>query len=287
MSATVIAAASAAFGRDVDGCLARVEVLVEAAHRRGARLLVLPECALGGYLREPDVGEDPGLDLPPALDPDGAEIARLARIAGDMVLCAGYTERGALGLYSSAVCVNGDGVLGHQRKVHLPPAERFAYTPGDGFAAFDTPVGRVGMLVCYDKLFPEAARALALDGAEIVCTLAAWPADRADPARRLRDDRQSRHFDLCDQMRAVENQVVWVAANQAGRWGPLRFLGAAKVVDPDGVTLARTGGREGMAIAEVDVARAIGSMRAHLDHLADRRPEAYGARRGAVAVVNG
>lgn len=272
MTATVIAAASAGFGRDVDACLARVEVLVEAAERRGAHLLVLPECALGGYLDEGGVG----LDLPPALDPDGPELARLARIAGDMVVCAGYTERGAGGvLHSSAACVSGDGLLGHQRKVHLPPAERFAYTAGDGFAAFDTPVGRVGMMVCYDKLFPEAARALALDGAEIVCSLAAWPVDRLDPAPRVAADRQTRHFDLCDGLRAVENQVVWVASNQAGRWGPLRFLGGAKVVDPDGVVLARTGAREGLAIAQVDPARAIGDRRAHIDHLGDRRPDAY------------
>ena len=182
VTATVIAAASAGFSRDVDACLARIEVLVEAAGRRGAQLLVLPECALGGYLDESGVG----LDLPPALDPDGPELARLARIAGDMVVCVGYTERGAGGeLYSSAAAVWGDGLLGHQRKVHLPPAERFAYTAGDGFAAFDTPVGRIGMMVCYDKLFPEAARALALDGAEIVCALAAWPVDRLSPAGRV------------------------------------------------------------------------------------------------------
>ncbi len=261
-----LAAASAGFGRDLDVCLAKIEVLVEAAEQRGADLLVLPECALGGYLDEGGVG----LDLPPALEPDGPELTRLARIAGDMVVCVGYTERGAGGeLYSSAACVNGDGLLGHQRKVHLPPAERFAYTAGDGFAAFDTPVGRVGMMVCYDKLFPEAARALALDGAEIVCALAAWPVDRHAPAPRVHADRQTRHFDLCDQMRAVENQVVFVASNQAGRWGPLRFLGGAKVVDPDGFVLARTRAREGLAIAGVDVSRAVAGVRSIIDHLAD------------------
>jgi N-carbamoylputrescine amidase len=275
----VIAAAAAGFGRDLEAGLARVEVLVEAAHQRGAALLVLPECALGGYVRE-----DP-LELPPALDPDGPELARLARIAGDMVVCAGYTEAGPGGeRFNAAVCVTGDGVLGRQRKVHLPPAERFAYTPGDGFAAFDTPVGRIGMLICYDKLFPEAARALALDGAQIVCALAAWPADRHDPARRIAADRQTRHFDLCDGMRAVENQVVWVASNQAGPWGRLRFLGSAKVVDPDGIVLARTGARAGLAVAEVDLER---DWRAQIDHLADRRPESYGAAPGVSAVVGG
>jgi predicted amidohydrolase len=278
----VIAAVAAGFGRDLDATLARIEVLLDGARARGAGLVVLPECALGGYLREPDA-DGHGLDLPPALAPDGPEIARLARLAGDLVVCAGYTEASQAGLHSSAVCVSGDGVLGHQRKVHLPPAERFAYTPGDGYAAFDTPAGRIGMLICYDKLFPEAARALALDGADIVCSLAAWPVDRLTPARGVRDDRQTRHFDLTDAARAVENQVVWASSNQVGRWGTLRFLGGAKVVDPDGVTLAATGAREGIAAAAIDAREAVRLSRLGIDHLGDRRPEAYGTPAAAAA----
>jgi predicted amidohydrolase len=177
-------------------------------------------------------------------------------------------------------------MLGHQRKVHLPPAERFAYTAGDGFAAFDTPVGRVGMLLCYDKLFPEAARALALDGADVLCSLSAWPVDRLRPARRVRDDVQTRHFDLCDHARAVENQVFVVSANQTGRWGPLRFLGSAKVVDPGGAVLARTGAREGLAVADVDLG-AVREARLGIDHLADRRPDAYAAQAPSAAAALG
>jgi predicted amidohydrolase len=281
---TVIAAAAAPFGRHLDAAFARIEDLLAQARAAGAGMLVLPECALGGYLREadPDGG---ALDLPPALAPDGPEIERLIRLAGDVVVCAGYTEAGATGMHSSAVCVSGDGVLGHQRKVHLPPAERFAYTAGDGYAAFDTPVGRVGMLLCYDKLFPEAARTLALDGADVVCCLAAWPVDRLTPARRVRDDRQTRHFDLTDCARAVENQVVWVASNQTGRWGHLRFLGSAKVVDPDGVVLARTGPRGGLALAAVDPRAEVERSRMVIDHLGDRRPEAYGVPEAPAAAL--
>jgi predicted amidohydrolase len=272
-SVTVVAALAAPFDRDVERALARIEQAVARAREQGAGLLVLPESALGGHVREPGPDEM-APDVPGGLRPDGPEIARLIAIAGDMAICAGYTEAAPEGLYASAVCVSGDGVLGHQRKVHLPPAERFAYLPGDGFAAFDTPAGRIGMLLCYDKLFPEAARALALDGAEVLCSLSAWPADRHQPARRIRDDRQTRHFDLCDSARAIENQVFVVAANQTGRWGPLRFLGSAKVVDPEGAVLARTGAREGLAVAEVDLA-AVADARMVIDHLADRRPDAY------------
>ncbi len=174
------------------------------------------------------------------------------------------------------MCVSGDGVHGRHRKVHLPPAERFAYSHGDGFAAFDTPVGRIGMLLCYDKLFPEAARTLALDGAQLIACMAAWPMDRHDPAPRVAADRQTRHFTLTAASRAIENQVVWVSANQTGRWGALRFLGHAQVVDPDGVVRARTRGRSGVALAELDPAAEVDRARLHIDQLADRRPHAYG-----------
>ncbi|MGH3611870.1 MAG: nitrilase-related carbon-nitrogen hydrolase [Pseudonocardia sp.] len=92
-----------------------------------------------------------------------------------MVVCVGYRERDGDRCFNTAVCVHGDGVLGTHRKVHQPAGEPEAYAPGDGFTAFDTPVGRLGMLIDYDKTFPEAARSLALDGAQILACLSAWP----------------------------------------------------------------------------------------------------------------
>jgi predicted amidohydrolase len=264
------------FCRDVGVTFARIERTLVSARQRGAEMVVFPECVLGGYIREPIAGES-APTLPPALAPDGPEIQRLIELAGDMVVCLGYSEGGARALYSSAVCVTGDGVLGRHRKVHLPPGERFAYTAGDSFAAFDTPVGRVGMLLCYDKLFADSSRVLAADGADVIVSMAAWPVDRRRPSARVHADRQVRHFDVIDQARAVEHQVVWVSANATGTWGPLRFPGRSKIVCPDGVVLARTGARAGMAMAEVDPVAAIESVRAEIDHLADRRPHAYDA----------
>jgi N-carbamoylputrescine amidase len=263
------------FTRDVDSVLTEVERAVVRARTVGAGLIVFPEAALGGYIREPVEGEM-APDLPPALDPDGPEIQRLVQVAGQMVICIGYTEAGEHGPYSSAVCVSGDGVLGRHRKVHLPPAERFAYTAGDGFAAFDTPFGRLGMLLCYDKLFPAAAASLALDGADTIACMSAWSADRHRPAEYLAADRQIRHHDVLDQARAIENQVVWVSANGTGQWGPLRFFGGSKIVDPDGVVLATTGTQPGMAFADIDARAAVESVVADVDLLADRRPHAYG-----------
>jgi predicted amidohydrolase len=142
----------------------------------------------------------------------------------------------------------------------------------------------MGMLICYDKLFPEAARELALDGAGIIASLAAWPTCRTQPAAWTRRDREVRHFNLLDQARALENQVVWVSANQVGRLGRLRFPGHAKVVHPDGRVLSQTGSRPGTALARVDPRGAVNAARRELSHLADRRPHAYGLRPAAPAI---
>jgi N-carbamoylputrescine amidase len=268
------AAVAGAFGSRGGDALARIEEAIESARSSGAAMVVLPEGTLGGYL-SPDGRPAEPIDL------DGPEIRRLCEIAADLVVCAGFTERGPGRPYSSAVCVSGDGVLGHHRKVHLPPSEIEAFAPGDGFAAFDTPVGRVGMLICYDKIFPEAARTLALDGAEVIASLSAWPLCRRSPARRIAADRQTRHFNLLDEARALENQVVWVSSNLTGRLGPLRFFGQAKVVDPDGGVLARTGGRAGAAVATVAPRTAIAASRAAISHLEDRATGTYGVDRPA------
>ncbi len=207
---------------------------------------------------------------------DGPEIARLAGLAGDMVVCAGYCEADGDRRYNSVVCVGGGRVLGNHRKVHQPLNENASYGAGDGFAAFDTPVGRIGMLICYDKAFPEAARALALDGAEIIVVVSAWPGSRTNAPEDLAQDRWTRRFDLFDRARALENQVVWLSANQSGTFGRLRFVCSAKVVDPGGDVMASTGVAPGVAVAEIDVTEALAAARRSMGHLRDRRPDAYG-----------
>ena len=268
-----MAAVAANFDRDLEADFARIAGLIERARSEGVQLLALPEGALGGYLLSLDGSADP----PPAFELDGPEIARLVALAGDLVVTAGYAEAADGFIYNSAVCVNGDGVLGHHRKVHQPLHEDAHYAAGDRFEAFDTPVGRLGMMICYDKAFPEAARSLALDGAEVIVCLSAWPGARTNPDPDLAKDRWKRRFDLFDRARALENQVVWLSANQSGTFGSLRFVASAKVVDPGGDILADTGVAEGMAIAELDIAESLDLARRSMGHLRDRRPETYGA----------
>jgi len=290
----VIAAAAAHFGRDLDFCLQRVATLIDHSRQAGATLLVLPDAALGGYLAElyaPRMRAPQPDALPPALDPDSPYLRKVCALAAEMVVCLGYCEAGptapttptvptdksdiSVVRYNAAVCVSGDGVLGRHRKVHQPPGEIGVYAPGEGFAAFDTPAGRVGMLIDYDKTFPESARSLALDGAEIVACLSAWPTSITNRAPRMAQDRQARLFDLYDQARAAENQVVLASSNQTGALGGMRFLGQAKVVGPGGDILARTWSKAGLAVADVDVAAEIGRARRVQHHLAERKPGSY------------
>jgi predicted amidohydrolase len=268
-----IGAVAANFGRDVDRGVAKVVGIVESAARDGVELLVFPDACLGGYigdLRSPDP-DDP----PPALDPDGPEIAAVIAAARGMTVCVGYAEAEGVSRFNAAICVTGDGVLGTHRKVHQPAGEGLAYLAGDAFTAFDTPVGRLGMLIDYDKTFPESARTLALDGAQVIAALSAWPASVTDRASRLPADRQARLFDLYDCARAAENQVVLASSNQTGVMGSLRFLGQAKVVGPGGDVLATTGSKGGMAKATIDVDTEIARARKVLNHLAERRVAAY------------
>ncbi|HEY2831726.1 MAG TPA: carbon-nitrogen hydrolase family protein [Sporichthyaceae bacterium] len=279
MTPITLAAASANFGRDLDACFRRIEDIVAEARERGVQLLALPEAALGGYLEALD-GQQA---LPPAFAVEAPEIRRVAELAGDMVITIGFCEQDGERRYNSAVAVSGGAVLGLHRKVHQPLREDAAYAAGEGFAAFDTPVGRIGMLICYDKAFPEAARTLALDGARIVVCMSAWPGSSTNPAPDLAQDRWKRRFDLFDTARALENQIVWVSANQSGEFGSLRFVGSSKVVDPGGEILADTGLGPGLAVSTLDVPATLEAARRHMGHLRDRRPEAYRAVAPVVA----
>jgi predicted amidohydrolase len=282
MAVVRLAAVAAHFGRDLRLDLQRVAAVLDHARAQAAEVVVLPDGTLGGYLA--DLRHPAASALPPTLSPDDPVFAELCRLAGPLVLCLGFCERDdscttAAGtgerLYNAAVALTGDGVLGRYRKVHQPPAEAAVLSPGDSFRAFDTPVGRMGMMIDYDKTFPEAARTLALDGARMLACLSAWPASITRRATSLSSDRQTRLFDLYDAARAAENQVVLLSSNQTGTLGGLRFLGNAKVVGPGGEVLARTGSKGGLAVAGVDVDAEISRARRVLSHLDERRLDAY------------
>jgi predicted amidohydrolase len=273
MAELTIAAAAAPFRRDLEACFATIARLLADARAAGAGLVVLPEAALGGYVETLSGDTEP----PPPLAADGPEVRRVAEMAGDdLVVCVGFCEDGGDGVrHNVAACVHAGEVLGLHRKVHMPLDEGRFTTPGDHLAACDTPVGRVGMLICYDKAFPEAARTLALDGAEVLCFLSAWPRSATNPAERLQDDRQWRRAELWDRSRAAENSMVVASANQTGVFGRLHFLGGARITNPNGDVVAATGPEGGLAVASFDIAATLERARRALSPVRDLRPDVY------------
>lgn len=280
---TTLAAVAANFTRDLDQNYALIASLVDEARSKGVDFLALPEAALGGYLsslgNHGDTVPNASRSLPPAIRLDGPEISRVQEIVGDLVVAIGFCELAEDGetRYNAAALLDGGNIYGAYRKVHQPLGEAMSYSAGSNYGVFDTPVGRVGLQICYDKAFPEAARIMALQGAQVIASLSAWPAARTATAENLQDDRWTYRFNLFDTARALDNQVFWVASNQSGTFGSLRYVANAKVVDPGGNILATTLLASGMAVAEVDIDETFRTMRAGMFHLRDRRPDVYAA----------
>lgn len=280
---TKLAAVAANFTRDLDQNYALIAALAEEAREKGVDYLALPEAAIGGYLsslgNHGDTVKTTPRSLPPAISLDGPEIARVQQIVGDLVVAIGFCELAEDGQtrYNAAAVLDGGTIYGSYRKVHQPLGEGMSYSAGSGYDVFATPIGRIGLQICYDKAFPEAARIMALKGAQVITSLSAWPAARTATAENLQDDRWTYRFNLFDTARALDNQVFWVASNQSGTFGSLRYVGNAKVVDPGGNILATTLLGSGMAVAEVDIDSTFRTMRAGMFHLRDRRPDVYGA----------
>jgi len=279
---TTLAAVSANFTRDLDQNYALIASLAEEARAGGVDFLALPEAAIGGYLsslgNHGDTIKTTTRSLPPAIRVDGPEIKRVQQLAGDLVVAIGFCELADDGetRYNAAALLDGGNVYGVYRKVHQPLGESMSYSAGTRYDVYDTPAGRIGLQICYDKAFPEATRVMALDGAQIIASLSAWPAARTATAENLQDDRWTYRFNQFDIARALDNQVFWVASNQSGTFGSLRYVGNSKVVDPGGNILATTLLGSGMAVADVDIDETFRTMRAGMFHLRDRRPDVYG-----------
>jgi predicted amidohydrolase len=221
-------------------------------------LIVFPELVVTGAVADRETAERLAESVP------GASTERLREIAAsaDAYLVAGLIERDAhfRRLYNSAVLVGPDGVCGTYRKLHLAAEDRDWATPGDfGLPTFDIPPGRIGMLVGYDALFPEAARSLALDGADIIACLSllSWPpvlayGETAVPMPPFVEAGPTEaHFHLWRE-RERENNAHVLFANGAAPWmGWSGCFGAVLESEPRAESLVR-GDREGSATLEVE-----------------------------------
>lgn len=229
------------------------------AAQEGAGLLICPEMFLTGY----NVGESARALAEPRDGESARIIAGIARDAG-IALLYGYPERAGELIYNAVQLIDRSGQhLANYRKLHLyRHMERGVFTPGDQFVQASVDDFRIGLLVCYDAEFPEAARAQALAGVELL----------AVPTALMRP-----HEFVALSMvpaRAFENQLFVAYANRCGREGGLEYTGLSCVCGPDGADLARAGTGEEIIFAELDPS-ARERARRDFDYLADRRPELY------------
>ena len=254
-------------GRNLEAIVARIE----EASELGAELIVLPECAVTGYVFEsPTEARAAAQELPgPALELLEQVCARLGVYAVCGLLACEGDE-----LHNRSLLVGPTGLLATYDKTHLPflGVDRFVTAGTDPLVPVDTPIGRIGLLICYDLRFPEATRALALQGADLIAHPTNWPvAARANA-------------EFITRTRAHENLVFLLTANRVGKERTAEFCGWSQIVAPSGERLVEADAvSEVLLLAEVDIEEArrksivpkSGEYEMHLfDH---RRPELYGA----------
>lgn len=248
--------------------------LMEEAVARGARLICLPE-----HFATTGLAKDPATAMDLAESEDGPLAARLSAFAGThrVNLVAPVHARDGISRRNAAWVFGADGELvGRYFKVHCTRGERErGIVPGDEWPVFSLDIGRIGVMICHDNSWPEAARCLALNGAEIVC----WP--------HVQSGWGDVAWDITLRSRAIDSGVFLLSscygvADEVA-WRPGMMVGRSSIVGPDGTVVADTGRLPGVATALVDLDRPLwkhdfserGDLDFRADLVVDRRPDTY------------
>lgn len=249
------------------------------AVRDGADVIVLPELSNSGYVFE---SRSEALSLSePADGPTVRAWEAFAREHG-VHLVAGFCERDGADLYNSAAVVGPDGHLGTYRKAHLWNEEPLVFERGNsGFPVYNTAIGRIGVLICYDGWFPESWRMLALGGAELICVPTNWvPMPNSD-------HQPLAMANILVMGAAHANSVFIAAADRVGTERQQPFLGQSVIAGPDGWLIAGPASKTEpeTLLAEVDItaARRGRTLNAFNQVLRDRRSDLYGEMLGSNA----
>ncbi len=254
---------------------------IRSAAAQGAQIVCLQELFRSRYFCQTEDHSHFQL-AEPVPGPTTELLGQLAREL-EVVIVASLFERRAEGLYhNTAAILDADGTcLGRYRKMHIPDDpqfyEKFYFTPGDlGFPTWNTRYGRIGVLICWDQWYPEAARLTALGGAQLLFypTAIGWlPAEKAQYGAS-----QHSAWETMQRSHAVANGVFVVAANRVGHEpsdaGGIEFWGGSFVADPYGNVLARAGREPDVVVVPCDLA-AVDQARTHWPFLRDRRIDAY------------
>jgi predicted amidohydrolase len=244
---------------DTDRNLARVKNALPEFADRGCRLLVLPEmwsCAFAYPLLS---------RMAKRTDAILQELGEWANRYGIVIVGSLPEDEDSI-IFNTSYVIDASGeIVGKYRKIHLFSLHKENHHFGRGRLPLvcDTSVGRLGIMICYDLRFPELARRLALDGAEVLCVSALWPITRIE------------HWSLLMRCRAIENQLFVVGCNGCGIEGELQYGGASVIVSPTGEVLAPADNREGRITAELNPGD-MTAFRKHIPCFSDRFPDAYG-----------
>ena len=250
--------------------LASAIKFMKSAAGNGANLAVFPECHLTGYVVKSRQEALPYAETIPG--PSTEELAPLCK-QRNVYVVYGLLEKAGDKLFNAAAFVGPGGFIGGYRKIHLPflGIDRFADRGDRPFQVWETPIGKVGIHICYDILFPESARIMALMGADIVVLSTNFPEGRADALNCLA------------RARTIENKVHVVVADRVGTERGFTFAGMSNVVDATGKVLSLASpDKEEIVYGEVDLEAARQKHRVfipgewEIDNIKDRRPEMYG-----------
>lgn len=248
---------------DLPTNLDRILGLTQEAASRGAGLIIFPELALTGY--SPDLLGERLMRL--SRNAQDEPIRRLARAAGEqhVYLVFGFIERRAIPgvIYNSiAICGPEGSILNTYAKSHLFSAENLYFRPGPSLETLKTNWGMLGPMICMDIGYPEVARVLALQGAELLIAPSCW----------IKEDEDIWPVHL--QARALDSLAFVAGINRVGTEGNLHFIGRSMIVDPRGHILYSLGEEQDMLIATIDLADVSKARRRAL-HWTGRRPELY------------
>lgn len=279
MRKVVVAATQMSCTWDREATLAKAEKLVREAAAKGANIILLQELFETPYFCQRHDFEYMDLATTPEENPAVKRFQKVAKEL-DVVIPVSFFERAGNAAFNSIAIIDADGtVLGKYRKTHIPDgmpyAEKFFFTPGDtGFKVWKTKYGTIGVGICWDQWFPEAARCMALLGAEILF----YPtAIGSEPV--LQTDSKP-HWQRCMQGHAAANIMPVVASNRIGhevqKNSEMTFYGSSFIADETGGLVAEADREtEGVITAEFDL-DAIAQKRREWGVFRDRRPEMYG-----------
>jgi N-carbamoylputrescine amidase len=258
--------------------LEKAAAYVEQAAGAGAKVVCLQELYRSRY---PCQSEDNSqFDLAEPIPGPSSEVLGKIAVAHKIVIVAPIFERRAPGIYhNSALVLDSSGAIaGHYRKMHIPDDpgyyEKFYFAPGDrDFSSHSVGSADIGVLICWDQWFPEAARLTAMSGAQVLFypTAIGWTADMSAHTRK----RMYEGWETIQRSHAIANGVFVAAVNRVGVEGGIEFWGASFVCDPFGEVMARAShGKEETLIVDCDLAR-IEETRRNWPFLRDRRIDAY------------